>query len=176
MLRKLRFDLEQLKKHPTNGYFAFNFFVTAEHMKDWLYPGYPNNSKREQLEKSSTLLQVCSHVANGAKHFMVEAKHHKSVTDTRRTGGYFPRGYFPSNYSPSGYFASGSLTVELQGDAQKELGARITAVELAERVLGFWESRPELVKSRAEGDVRLPRRLGPRHDQGRSGAGGRAST
>jgi hypothetical protein len=36
--------------------------------------------------------------------------------------------------------------VDLQGDAARELGSRISAVDLAERILGFWERRPEVSK------------------------------
>ena len=56
LLQKLRFDREQLKKDPTNTYLAFNFFVTAEHIKDWLHPGKANKANRVQLENSENLL------------------------------------------------------------------------------------------------------------------------
>ena len=138
LLQKLRFDLDQLKKDATNTYLAFNFFVTAEHMKDWLFPGRANQMNRENLEKASPLLQVCSHVANGAKHFQVEAKHHRSVSDTVRTGGW------GSGHWGSGHWGEGALVVQLQGDAEKHLGSSIKVVELADSILSFWESRPEL--------------------------------
>ena len=143
LLEKLRFDLHQLEKDPTNTYLAFNFFVTAEHMKDWLYPGKANKAGRESLENSSILLQVCSHVANGAKHFQVEAKHHSSVAATDKAGGYWGSRYWASNYWPRRYFAKGRLTITLQGDAEQQLGSSIGALELAHRVIEFWEQRPE---------------------------------
>jgi hypothetical protein len=146
LLRKLRFDMEQLKNNPTNTYLAFNFFVTAEHMKDWLYPGKANQKNRENLEKSSPLLQVCSHVANGAKHFQVEGKHHRSVSDPVKAGGYWGSGYWGSEYWSSDYWAKGSLIVPLQGEAEKHFGASITVLDLAERIITFWESRPEFPK------------------------------
>ena len=107
-------------------------------MKDWLYPGKSNKAVRENLEMSSVLLQVCSHVANGAKHFQVEAKHHRSVVATVKTGGYWGSRYWASNYWPSRYFAKGALTITLQGDAEQQLGSSIGALELAERVVEFW--------------------------------------
>jgi|SRR5262252_623000 len=73
LLQKLRQDLKALKADPTSPYKAFNFFVTAEHMKDWAYPGNANRATRKELETKSLLLQVCSHLANGAKHFIVES-------------------------------------------------------------------------------------------------------
>lgn len=143
LLEKLRFDVRQLKNDPTNTYLAFNFFVTAEHMKDWLYPGKANKKAREDLENSSILLQVCSHVANGAKHFQVEAKHHSSVIDTAKTGGYWGARYWASNYWSRKYFAKGGVIITLQGDAEQQLGSTVSAVELARRIIEFWEQRPE---------------------------------
>ena len=58
---------------------AVDFFVTAEHMADWVLPGQANRQARETLRASSVLLQVPSHVANGAKHFIAEARPHQSV-------------------------------------------------------------------------------------------------
>ena len=144
LLDKMRSDLEKFKKSPTDPYSAFKFFVTAEHMKDWTFPGERNRTRREALEKAEPLLQVCSHVANGAKHFEVEAKHHRSVADTRRRGGYWPLGFWASGYWNRDYWSKGALIVELTGAARSQLGSRITAVELAERVFHLWEGRPEL--------------------------------
>jgi hypothetical protein len=143
LLEKLRFDLRELGNDPTNSYLAFNFFVTAEHMKGWIFPGKSNKSVREDLEKSSILLQVCSHVANGSKHFQVEAKHHRSVVGTAKTGGYWGSRYWASNYWSRKYFAKGALIIVLQGDAEQQLGATINALDLALRVVEFWAQRPE---------------------------------
>jgi hypothetical protein len=94
--------------------------------------------------KNSSLVQTCSHIANGFKHFTADAARHKSVAGTWQTGGYWLGRYFTPRYWEPRYWASGALVIELQGDAAKKLGGGITAVELAERVLGFWENRPEL--------------------------------
>jgi hypothetical protein len=144
LLRKLRSDFEELKKEPRDSYLAFNFFVTAEQMKDWLFPGYSHKGTREVLQDSSQVLQVCSHIANGAKHFVVEAAHHKSVTDTHRRGGYWGARYWGPTYWGAGYWSKGGLFVELHGEAAKELGTQISVVALAGKVLDFWEKRPEL--------------------------------
>jgi len=144
LLRKLHFEFEQLKSDPRNAYVAFNFFVTAEHLLDWLYPGDANRAKRKQVRESSVLLQVCSHVANGAKHFEVEAKHHKSVQDTTRSGGMFASGYFASAYFASGYFPKGGLFVRLQGDAEQALGSSVSVMDLALKVLEYWDAYPDL--------------------------------
>jgi hypothetical protein len=38
LFANLGHDLEQLKQRPDDPYAAFNFFVTAEHILDWLHP------------------------------------------------------------------------------------------------------------------------------------------
>lgn len=138
LLIKLRSEFELLKKEPVNAYTAWNFFVTAEHLLDWLYPGLAGREQRERERKDEVLLQICSHIATGAKHFIPEAKHHQSVADTGSTG-YFPTGWFAKNYFPDGY-NPGVLYVRLEGDARGKLGKHISVVELADKVLAYWEA------------------------------------
>jgi hypothetical protein len=146
LLQKLRHDLEAFRRKPTSTYRAFNFFVTAEHMKDWTYPGDSNRGARERLQAASPLLQVCSHLANGAKHFIVERPHHQSVAGTGRAGGWWPAGYWARGYWARGYWGGGALVVDLQGDAARALCSTISALDLAERILAFWERCPEVSK------------------------------
>lgn len=137
---KLRRDLEKLKAAPTSIDAAYNFFVTAEHMLDWVYPGKAKKDDRTKARKDSILLEICSHLANGAKHFQVEDKRHKSVGATKQFyTGMFPPGMFPpSMFPPSAFGGSIKLIVELMGDAAIQLGPTIGVVELAERVMDFW--------------------------------------
>jgi hypothetical protein len=139
---KLRRDLAKLREAPLDADAAFNFFVTAEHMLDWVYPKHVNDLKRTQTRESSIYLQVCSHLANGAKHFEVEAKRHKSVDDTGQTSSYFPPSYFPPSYFPPGYFGGGRLIVHLKGDAANALGQTIGVIGLAEKIMEFWDAHP----------------------------------
>jgi hypothetical protein len=128
LLQKLHHDLEALRREPTNTYRAFNFFVTAEHMKDWVYPGNANRGARERLETESLLLQVCSHLANGAKHFVADRPRHRSVADTGRTGGYWSGRYWAAGYWPRGYWAK-DLRVHmacLGADRGVRRGGRVT--------------------------------------------------
>jgi hypothetical protein len=39
LLGKLRVDLKRLEADPLDQYAAFDFFVSASHMPDWLSPG-----------------------------------------------------------------------------------------------------------------------------------------
>jgi hypothetical protein len=114
-------------------YAAFDFFVTAEHLVDWHCPGDP--AAQKSLRQTEILLQVVSHLANGAKHFRATAKHHTSVAALQREG-YAEDGYVESGYS------SDVLTVELSQKEAQVLGyQRIEAYELALRVVSFWRKR-----------------------------------
>ena len=73
-----------MEQDPANPYPAFDFFVTAEHLLDWLYPDSVESANvriRKQRREIEPLLRVTSHLANGAKHFEAMAPHHKSVDD-----------------------------------------------------------------------------------------------
>ena len=109
--------------------------VTGYHMLDWLYP---NDKKRqEQEEKASILLQVCSHIANGIKHFRATAKKHQSIADVRAQGGAFQRNAFQVDA-----FQVEALVIQLDGQAAGQFGAEVECVTLATQVLQYWENHP----------------------------------
>ena len=117
-------------------------------MIDWQYPGYSKKTLREKSRNNEVILQICSHIANGAKHFVSQAKHHKSVSDTAKKavydGGAFPKGSFPIGAIPK-YGVPGKwsdeLFVELSGEASVTFGKAIGVVALAERILEFWREQ-----------------------------------
>jgi len=146
LLKKLQSDYERLKADQADTYAAFDFFVTAEHLLDWIYPGDANKQKRTQRRQNEILLQICSHIASGAKHLKVEAKHHQSVSDTERqaTGGaMFGGGAFGATYFGGG--PTETLVIELDGQAATDLGQTISALDLATKILKFWETHPGLI-------------------------------
>ncbi|MEJ7605694.1 MAG: hypothetical protein WKF37_05380 [Bryobacteraceae bacterium] len=73
LLKKLEHDLGRLHANPLDQYAAFDFVVTAEHMLDWVYPDHPQSNWKRRAEErnNSKLLQITSHIASGAKHFIV---------------------------------------------------------------------------------------------------------
>jgi len=71
LFEKLQWEYENLVSHPGNAWRAFNFFVTAEHMADW--------KDCKLLKTTDPLLALCSHIANGGKHFEKLHKKHKLV-------------------------------------------------------------------------------------------------
>lgn len=139
LLDKLKYDYAVFEKDKNNPYLAFNFFVTAEHMLDWIYPGYSNKAKRTALRDSEVLLQVCSYLASGAKHFVAEAKHHDTVSGSVKKRPTNPLvgpfgGPFVIERNISG------LYVNFEDKAAKDLGSSIKAVDLADQVLKYWQS------------------------------------
>jgi hypothetical protein len=133
---------ERLSDDPTNSDVAFNLFVTAEHLLDWLHPGNANRAKRSTTRNASLILQICSHTANGAKHFEVEDKRHTSVSDTSQTAGYHPPGYFPAGYMPTNYFPESRLVVRLEGAARQKYGDTISAEALGQLIVDYWNGQP----------------------------------
>ena len=137
---KLRSDIENMRENPVDEHAAFNFFITAESLVDWYLPGRENKKNRENLREKSIILQIVSHIASRAKHFKVEAKHHSSVTESRRNGGWYAGNWFASDWYASKWFDRGGLYLELDGKAKEELGTIISSIDLAMQVLEFWEN------------------------------------
>ena len=133
LLAKLERDLVRAQNSPLDVDAAFDFFVTAYHMLDWLHPGVANRHKRDEIEKNSMLLQVASHLANGSKHFEATARKHQSVYETVKREGPFQADAFQQNA-----FDVGDLVVYLEGDAAAQFGRSINVVDLARRLVDFW--------------------------------------
>lgn len=150
LITKLERHLMALQANPRDADTAFDFFVTAESVIDWMLPGRANKLARRQLHDSESLLQVVSHIASGAKHFAVEAPHHRSVRSTRRTGGLFSGGLFAGRMFAGRLVSKGGLTVELDDEPAKLYGTSVAAVSLAELVL---ERLKALVIERNPGDA-----------------------
>jgi hypothetical protein len=134
LLAKLRHDGERLKRNHVDAHAAFDFFVTATHLADWLHQG--DEDKAKAMIKDNALLRVCRDIANGSKHF--EARSTRPVKGTALVGGIFDPAIFDPNI-----FQVGAMVIELDGGQDAEavtlLGASIEVRELAGRVLEFWE-------------------------------------
>jgi len=126
LLKKLKWDLQRIENAPSDIYAAFDFFVTAEHIPDWI-----NNNK---IKNGNELLKVVSHIANGAKHFEVSDKRHKSVTKIElRTDSW------PDESGVDGEHIYISFNME---DGRFS-GLELSALSLARLVCEFWESNLE---------------------------------
>jgi hypothetical protein len=138
LLGKLTRELDRLRVEPDNVDHAFNFFTTAEHMLDWLYPGHAGDSQRKKLRNVDPLLATVSHLASGAKHFDHLSSHHKSVHGTARKGGIWAKGLWAPGLWAKGFWAEPRLSITLSGPAAANFGQTITAVALAEKVHDYW--------------------------------------
>jgi hypothetical protein len=130
LLQKLGRELRRLQAAPDDVDHAFNFFVTAEHLPDWL-----GSRRRSTRKNEPILLQVVWDIASGAKHFELRESHQSVASTTRQ-------GYFADRYWARGHFAKGhfgaTLIIHLSGAAANALGPSITALGLAEQVHGYW--------------------------------------
>lgn len=139
LLKKLEWEYSRLTDNPTDSYIAYNFFVTAEHIPDWLFPKRVNKDKREDIKNNNIALQICSHIANGGKHFEIEAKHHNSVTGFNQVGGCFPENSLPKGSFPRGSLPVSQLIVHLENEAQETFGPSMSILNLAKEVMCFWQ-------------------------------------
>lgn len=142
LLAKLQHDYRLLSDAPGNTYIAYNFFVTAEHMLDWLYPGDRGSGgekSRTGKRQSEILLRIVSHIANGAKHFHPNPKRHHSVTHVDHSDAPYGHGKYGD-----GRYGADDLIVTLEGEAAAKFGVVISALTLAEHVLLYWQSHPPL--------------------------------
>jgi hypothetical protein len=127
LLQKLESDFLRLREASPAGleaqYAAFDFFVTAEHLADWV--SACTGESLASLRSYPEGLAV-SHVANGAKHFRVDPARHAAVTETRSAGIFDPAIFDPA------IFDVGRLVLDLEG------GSTVNVLDLAGRVLDHW--------------------------------------
>ena len=132
LVKKLEYDLDRVLKSPQDQYAAFDFFVTAEHIVDWIHPD--DRKAREAVRSSSSLLRITSHLANGVKHFEAKAKHHQSVADVEKSR------YIEAGYIEEGYFED-PLIVHLTSEEKISFGqSSIEVAALAKLVYEYWKS------------------------------------
>ena len=133
---KLKRDFSAFEKDQLNSDVAFNFFVTAWHLLEWAYPG--DTFTQKKIRDSNVVLQICEHLAVGAKHFKPTSKKHKSVMSSDITGGIWAKGVWATGIWVKGMWDE-KLVVTLDGDAAYQFGEKIYAIDLAEEVMSFWQ-------------------------------------
>lgn len=132
LFRKLEYDYQQLQvaDRDTFEYFAFNFFITAYHMLDWIFPGNKNKDKRKSEENCHVILQICSHIANGVKHFILDNLNLHSVTYT----DYVDVPPQMEANEPNDFY------IKLDGEAARLFGNRVKCIDIARKVIEFWSN------------------------------------
>ena len=121
---KLTHDIEQFREDPSNSYKAYNFFVTAEHLPDWVGD--------RGIKDKNPYLRISSHLATGAKHFTVTNPKKCSINGTSI-----------DVYVEEGYVEDGCIEVirniQLQEEEAQILGvSEISVQELTEEVFSYW--------------------------------------
>ena len=113
LFEKLTRDLACLESWPNDADMAFNFFVTADAILEWLYPGPAGRQQREDL-RNDPLLDTVWDVASGATPLEV------------KRGDALPQAV---------------LSVDLTGRAAQKYGARVSAIDLARLVHAYWKTQ-----------------------------------
>ena len=127
LLAKLEVDYERLRVVEATSidsqYAAFDFFVTAWHMADWVArsTGRTLGTCRTYADAS-----MVDDLANGAKHFRVDPNRHATVSATGSAGAFDPAIF------DSAVFAVARLVVDLAD------GTTVNVLDLAKRVLDHW--------------------------------------
>jgi hypothetical protein len=83
-----------MERESLDQYAAFDFFVTADHLPDWICPGRKSENQRRSLRSADWRLLVCLQHANGLKHFEARRATHDSVRGTE-----FHEGPFSDDFS-----------------------------------------------------------------------------
>lgn len=142
LFEKILGDLAALEASPEDSRLAFNFFVSVEHLPDWL--------GLRHLVRDQCILRIVSHIANGAKHFVLRDKRHRSVVRAERSG------YVEDGYVEPGYFEE-PLVVYLSEDEARELGtSEVDVVTVGRKVLEFWRPYVEAAQQGNAPDRQQP--------------------
>jgi hypothetical protein len=131
---QLERDLQRVKDNPADSYAAFDFFVTAFHLKEWKL-GQKKPFKPELRQPEKATWQICRQLANGSKHFEAD-KTHESVKQTEPTGVFAPGAFAPTVFNVA------HLVVRIEAEPAKHLGTdSIRVDDLAEKLVEFWKNR-----------------------------------
>jgi hypothetical protein len=137
LFTKLRHDYERLERNPLDSYAAFDFFVTANCLVDWCWPSATASQLRAN-RRADTILRICEHLADGAKHFLL-CRPHQGVEGTRRVLG---GGLATMRLGGTRLGERGRLVVVLESTEAAELmKSEIPVLELASLVLQYWNRR-----------------------------------
>jgi hypothetical protein len=137
LLGKLSHDMERLEADWLSQYAAFDFFITAHHLHEWLRKSRRSREGRRYEKLGGGLQRICEQIANGSKHFLPKPEQNPDVAETRLHEGPFSQD-FSEEHDIS------RLEIALEGEAAREFGLVITAPTLARRVIAYWRGHPDL--------------------------------
>jgi hypothetical protein len=134
LLEKLRSDLKRIHDNQLDSFAAFDFFVTAHHLLDWVSPDQEEGDRkrwRDGVRKTAPLMKLTARLAEGSKH-------HMKKSPTGRRGGF--------SFEFSDEFVKARIVVLLPDPKLAEaLGKKeekeISVYELGQKVIAEWEQR-----------------------------------
>jgi hypothetical protein len=137
LLKKLEYDFQRLRHdqgQETMLYTAFDFFVTAYSLVDWLQNSGARTEAEIKAIRNEMLTKICADLANGSKHFHLE----KSVKTNVTTHAAEPA--YSSAFSSCGFQAQWSAWVNLPADEAAAAGVpeRCPIGALARKVWEHW--------------------------------------
>lgn len=134
LLDKILHDLKRLRQDPTDAYAAFDFFVSARHMPEWIFPD--DKVKCTALFDSHVELRICRHIADSGKHYIVKDPQHKQVKETKGT-----ESAWRTSWGPAWGNSWGTVDLLVHLDPAdpdtSTLGTDISALDLAARTLAI---------------------------------------
>lgn len=135
LMRKAEHDLVRFRANPTDVYVAFDFFVTAQNVPEWLYPTKRQKNQREKVFDEFVELRVCRHLGNAVKHLKLENR-----KDNRQVGStYLSPGAWGGSWGETwgSSWGRGQLMIVLDHTDPDTtiLGPEIKALELAEKAM-----------------------------------------
>jgi hypothetical protein len=130
---KVEYDYFRLKENPDNSYIAFDFFMTAAHIPDWITNG--DGGKSKIFRKNEPILRVCYQLACNGKHFRLTSSQHDAVKKTEKEC------YVAAEYVEEDYVAE-PLRITLTDNLADKLGVTnpVSALEFATKVVDFWKN------------------------------------
>lgn len=132
ILKKLRRELDRLKKYPGDVDAAQGFFISAAHLPEWIR-GKKYKRQLIQPDYANPMPRICDELANIGKHSMTDSP---QLIKNTEYYSYCERGYVEPGYSKE------SLIVQLTEKGKEALflnDYRVDVVYLANKVLEFWE-------------------------------------
>ena len=137
ILDKMKHDLVRMENDPMDTYAAFDFFVTAEHIVDWIHPDTPEKPEwkmRKRIRTGNPLLSLVSHIANGIKHFIARDPNHQSVETIEKNEDGFDYNAIDTNAFDISAFNIAGLVVETKKGNLEHIN------DIAKRVMEYWEN------------------------------------
>jgi len=139
LMKKAEHDFVRFSTNPRDVYAAFDFFVTAQNVPEWIYPPDRNKTKLKKIFKDRIHLRVCRHVGNSVKHLELrQGGPNKQVHSTNFTPGAWGDAW---GEAWGGSWGRGQLVIVLDPDDPDTAtytathGSTIRAIDLASKVM-----------------------------------------